>query len=63
MPYNRRTFSDVDFPEKTRAAIISKIGMGRFGTVDEVAEVALMLARNEYMTGTTVTIDGGVTYE
>ena len=46
-----------------REALISKIGMGRFGKVEEIAQVALMLAGNEYMTGTTVTIDGGLTYE
>jgi 3-oxoacyl-[acyl-carrier protein] reductase len=44
-------------------ALTSKIGMGRFGTVEEVADVAIMLASNKYMTGTTVTVDGGVIYE
>ena len=56
-------FIDADFPEKMREALISKIGMGRFGTVEEVADVALMLATNEYITGTTITIDGGLIYE
>jgi 3-oxoacyl-[acyl-carrier protein] reductase len=46
-----------------REALISKIGMGRFGTVEEIADVAIMLASNEYINGTTVTIDGGLTYE
>jgi 3-oxoacyl-[acyl-carrier protein] reductase len=46
-----------------REALTSKIGMGRFGTVDEIADVAIILASNEYMNGTTVTVDGGLTYE
>ena len=54
---------DLDFPEKMREALISKIGMGRFGTVEEVADVVLMLATNEYITGSTVIIDGGIVYE
>jgi 3-oxoacyl-[acyl-carrier protein] reductase len=33
--------------------------VGRFGTVDEVAEVALMLARNGYITGQTINVNGG----
>jgi 3-oxoacyl-[acyl-carrier protein] reductase len=52
-----------DFPDKMRDALISKIGMGRFGTVDEIAQVALLLASNEYITGSTITIDGGLVYE
>ena len=39
------------------------IAEGRFGTVEEVAQVALMLAMNEYMTGSTVVIDGGLIYQ
>lgn len=35
------------------------IPLGRFGTVEEVANVALMLAGNGYMTGQTVNVDGG----
>ena len=35
------------------------IPIGRFGEVEEVAEVALLLARNGYITGQTVNINGG----
>jgi 3-oxoacyl-[acyl-carrier protein] reductase len=35
------------------------IPMGHFGTVDDVASVAVMLAMNEYMTGQTVAVNGG----
>ena len=31
--------------------------------MEEIADVALMLAANEYITGTTVTVDGGMSYE
>jgi 3-oxoacyl-[acyl-carrier protein] reductase len=35
------------------------IPIGRFGTVEEVAEVAVMLARNGYITGQTISVNGG----
>jgi 3-oxoacyl-[acyl-carrier protein] reductase len=33
--------------------------VGRFGTVDEVAQLALMLACNGYITGQTINVNGG----
>jgi 3-oxoacyl-[acyl-carrier protein] reductase len=35
------------------------IPVGRFGKVEEVAEVAVMLAGNGYITGQTINVDGG----
>ena len=35
------------------------IPMGRFGSVDNVASVAVMLATNGYMSGQTVSVNGG----
>jgi 3-oxoacyl-[acyl-carrier protein] reductase len=35
------------------------IPVGRFGTVDEVADVTVMLARNGYITGQTISVNGG----
>jgi 3-oxoacyl-[acyl-carrier protein] reductase len=35
------------------------IPVGRFGTVDEVADTALMLAQNGYITGQTINVNGG----
>ncbi len=35
------------------------IPVGRFGTVDEVADVAVMLVRNGYVTGQTINVNGG----
>jgi 3-oxoacyl-[acyl-carrier protein] reductase len=36
-----------------------RIPVGRFGESDEVAEAALMLARNAYITGQTQHVNGG----
>jgi 3-oxoacyl-[acyl-carrier protein] reductase len=38
----------------------SIIPMGRFGLVEEVAEVAVMLAKNGYITGQTYNVNGGL---
>ncbi len=35
------------------------VPVSRFGTVEEVANVALMLARNGYITGQTINVNGG----
>ena len=35
------------------------IPMGRFGSTEEVAQVAVMLARNGFMTGQTINVNGG----
>ncbi|MGD0464232.1 MAG: 3-oxoacyl-ACP reductase family protein [Tepidisphaeraceae bacterium] len=38
---------------------VEKIPVGRLGTADEVADVAVMLARNGYITGQTINVNGG----
>jgi 3-oxoacyl-[acyl-carrier protein] reductase len=35
------------------------IPIGRFGAPEEVAEVAFMLAKNGYITGQTINVNGG----
>jgi 3-oxoacyl-[acyl-carrier protein] reductase len=35
------------------------IPVGRFGDVDEVADVVVMLAANGYITGQTINVNGG----
>ena len=35
------------------------IPVGRLGTVEEVAEIAVMLASNGYVTGQTINVNGG----
>jgi 3-oxoacyl-[acyl-carrier protein] reductase len=37
-----------------------RIPIGRLGTVEEVADVALMLVNNGYMTGQTIQVNGGL---
>jgi 3-oxoacyl-[acyl-carrier protein] reductase len=37
-----------------------RIPVGRFGTTEEVAEVVVLLARNGYITGQTISVNGGV---
>ena len=34
--------------------------VGRLGTVEDIAEATLMLATNEWMTGSVLTVDGGM---
>jgi len=41
---------------KARPDIIPR---GRFGTVEETADVAVMLAGNGYITGQTINVNGG----
>jgi len=38
----------------------NRVPVGRFGTVDEVADVAVLLATNAYMTGQTIGVNGGM---
>ncbi|WP_188945461.1 SDR family oxidoreductase, partial [Polymorphobacter multimanifer] len=53
-----------DGPEReaNMAALVADTPMRRFGTVEEVAAVVVMLSSDEcrYMTGTEITIDGGL---
>lgn len=49
--------------DAARAAFISRQPMGRIGTADEIAQLALYLASDEsaYITGSAIAIDGGWT--
>jgi 2-keto-3-deoxy-L-fuconate dehydrogenase len=48
--------------EKARAAFIARQPMGRIGSAQEIAEIAVLLASNEagFMTGSNIVIDGGM---
>jgi 3-oxoacyl-[acyl-carrier protein] reductase len=50
---------DTDMVRGNPAAKPQMIPVGRFGTVDEVASVALLLASNGYITGQTINVNGG----
>jgi 2-keto-3-deoxy-L-fuconate dehydrogenase len=58
---HERMASQGDY-EKARAAFIARQPMGRLGTAEEIASVAVMLASDEarFMTGTNIVIDGGM---
>lgn len=49
--------------EKARAAFVARQPMGRLGTAEEIASLALWLASDEsaYVTGQAINVDGGIT--
>tara|TARA_A100001037_G_scaffold305991_1_gene348508 strand:- start:22621 stop:23370 length:750 start_codon:yes stop_codon:yes gene_type:complete len=51
-----------ELSEESKSAILKRIPMGRFGTVDEVAESCLFLCSEQasYITGQVITMDGGM---
>lgn len=49
--------------DKIKDAMLGQIPMKRFGLAQEVAEVAVFLARQEYLTGQVIAIDGGLTMQ
>lgn len=42
--------------------LVARIPLGRFGTPDEVAQAVTMLIGNEYMTGQTIALSGGMAF-
>jgi 2-keto-3-deoxy-L-fuconate dehydrogenase len=52
-----------DDPEAARRDFIARQPMGRLGTAEEVAALAVYLASDEsaYITGQVMAIDGGIT--
>jgi 3-oxoacyl-[acyl-carrier protein] reductase len=53
---------ETDMVRSGVASSPARIPLGRFGTADEVAQVVLMLVGNEYMTGQTVALSGGMAF-
>jgi 3-oxoacyl-[acyl-carrier protein] reductase len=51
---------ETDMVSSQKSASPSLIPLGRFGHVDEVAEIAVMLIRDAYMNGQTINVDGGL---
>ncbi len=56
----RTRFQDILTPEQAKNNIDNRIPLHREGKPEDVAEVIAMLATNEFITGETVTIDGGM---
>jgi len=50
---------ETDMVTRDLKATPAPIPMGRFGRVEEVADVVVMLVKNGYMTGQTINVNGG----
>lgn len=53
---------ETDMVKSGVAASPARIPLGRFGTAEECAQVVLMLIGNAYMTGQTVPLSGGLSF-
>ena len=47
--------------DKNKEAILGGIPLGRIGEPEEIAAVAVFLAKNRYITGQVIAVDGGMT--
>jgi 3-oxoacyl-[acyl-carrier protein] reductase len=47
---------------KGQDSLVGRIPLGRFGTADEVAKAVMLLVDNPYMTGQTVAMSGGMSF-
>lgn len=47
--------------DRVKKNILEQIPLGRFGLAEEVAQGAVFLAQNDYVTGQTIVVDGGMT--
>jgi NAD(P)-dependent dehydrogenase (short-subunit alcohol dehydrogenase family) len=61
-PSLRQRIANAPNPEEARRAFIARQPMGRLGTPEEIAAMALFLASDDsrYMTGQSIVIDGGM---
>lgn len=57
----RTRFHEKMTPEQKRHNLENRIPLHREGTAEQVADLIVELVRNDYITGETVTIDGGLT--
>jgi 3-oxoacyl-[acyl-carrier protein] reductase len=53
---------ETDMVKSGVASAPTRIPLGRFGTSEEVAQVVMMLIGNAYMTGQTVALSGGMSF-
>ncbi|HFI0942279.1 TPA: 3-oxoacyl-[acyl-carrier-protein] reductase [Streptococcus suis] len=49
--------------DKIKEAMTAQIPMKRFGATEEVADIAVFLAKQEYLTGQVIAVDGGLTMQ
>ncbi|MEQ8208739.1 MAG: SDR family oxidoreductase [Lacipirellulaceae bacterium] len=59
----RTRFHENMTPEQQKHNLANRIPLHREGTVEDVAQAVQMLITNEFMTGESVTIDGGMTMQ
>jgi NAD(P)-dependent dehydrogenase (short-subunit alcohol dehydrogenase family) len=57
----RTRFHDNMTPEQKQNNLANRIPLHREGTSEDVADAIVMLVQNDFITGETVTIDGGMT--
>ena len=50
---------ETDMTATNLRASVANIPVGRFGSVDEVSDIAVLLATNGYITGQTINVNGG----
>ena len=50
---------ETEMVTKVLKATTAPIPMGRFGKVEEVSDVVVMLVKNAYLTGQTINVNGG----
>lgn len=48
-------------PAEVKEQAVKQIPLARFGNPEEVAQAAVFLAENDYVTGQTLVVDGGMT--
>jgi len=46
-------------PERTRRRLLAQVPLKRAGSVEDIASAVVFLARNDYVTGQTLNVDGG----
>ena len=46
--------------DKVKEQVLEAVPLKRFGNAAEIAQTALFLAQNDYITGQTITVDGGL---
>lgn len=59
----RTRFHEAMTPEQQEHNLATRIPLHREGTVEDVAEVVHLLATNEFMTGESVVVDGGMSMQ